>query len=66
MNRYMAVESAFDGHPRVPAQRVVRERHFSVSGNYRLAPVGRMLIKTEANTDASSDQVDPKSLRDSA
>lgn len=47
-------------------QRVVRERHFVVSGNYRLAPVGRMLIKTEANTDVGSDQGDPKSLRDSA
>jgi len=43
-------------------QRFVRERHFVVSGNYRLAPVGRMLIKTEVSPDAASNAEDPLCL----
>jgi len=32
-------------------QRVVRERHFVVTGNYRLTPVGRMQINTVSSAD---------------
>jgi hypothetical protein len=45
-------------------QRVVRERHFVVSGNYRLTPVGRMLVNTVA-AEASSD-ADDESLSETA
>ncbi len=41
-------------------QRVVRERHFVVSGNYRLTPVGRMLVNTVAG-DTSSETDAPLS-----
>lgn len=46
-------------------QRVVRERHFVVSGNYRLTPVGRMLVNTVVG-DASSDADDEASLSETA
>jgi len=47
-------------------QRVVRERHFAVSGNYRLTPVGRMLINTVAGADVSSDANDDAALSETA
>lgn len=47
-------------------QRVVRERHFVVTGNYRLTPVGRMVVGTVAGADANADADDSGSLSDTA
>lgn len=46
-------------------QRVVRERHFIVTGNYRLTPVGRMQVTTansshsQAASSADASQAEP-------
>lgn len=47
-------------------QRVVRERHFVVTGNYRLMPIGRMLVNTVADATASSDTEEAGSLSETA
>lgn len=47
-------------------QRVVRERHFVVSGNYRLTPVGRMLVNTVASAEATPETEDGASLSETA
>lgn len=47
-------------------QRLVRERHFVVTGNYRLTPVGRMHVDTVAATNAGSESDDIEALSDMA
>lgn len=47
-------------------QRVVRERHFVVTGNYRLMPVGRMLVNTVTSATTSSDTEETGPLSETA
>ena len=47
-------------------QRVVRERHFVVIGNYRTTPVGRMVVDTVTGPDTAAEADDIASLSETA
>lgn len=46
-------------------QRVVRERHFVVTGNYRLTPVGRMQVNTVTSAKAAESGTDSSPVESS-
>ena len=47
-------------------QRVVRERHFVVTGNYRLTPVGRMQVNTVSTAKAAESSAAESSAAESS